>query len=83
MGSHKMSEDATYWLCWTNNCRSRNDVGLYVMHVIEETGKKTLCGCEIQEIGNKFDPATHNWPSCKRCEKAVIKLGFVEAEPQF
>jgi len=50
-------------LCWTNNCRDRND-GLYIMHAVRD-GSRTLCGCVIQEVGHAVDDEYR--VGCKKC----------------
>ena len=57
------------WLCWTDNCRGRSDYGLYVMHAVTDSGKRTLCGCQIQEVGDRV--TDEHQPSCKRCLRVL------------
>jgi len=59
----RLSPAGLFALCWTNNCRNRND-GLYVMHAVA-SGNRTLCGCEIQEVG--YDVDDDHSVGCKRC----------------
>lgn len=55
---------------WTNNCRGRADKQLYIIHAFQEHCKaKTLCGCEIQEVGNAITSAE---VSCRRCQNTII-----------
>ena len=61
------------YVCWTNNCRGAHDYGLYIFHAVAD-GPKTLCGCEIQEIGVSLDK--ENMPSCKRCLAVLRKKGI-------
>lgn len=60
-----MPSEAPLLLCWADNCRSRTDSGRYILHATAGTGNRTLCGCAIQEVGDRFDSS--NPPSCKRC----------------
>jgi hypothetical protein len=50
--------------CWTDNCRGKADAQLYIIHGIREGKSRTLCGCNIQEFGER---ATVDKVSCKRC----------------
>ena len=64
-------------VCWTNNCRNREH-GLYVMHAVRE-GIRTLCGCEIQEVGHDVD--SDHPVSCKRCLR-IMANNKAEATPR-
>lgn len=52
------------FLAWTNNCRGRADDALYVMHAWT-SGPRTLCGCEVQEVGHEMD--AEYLVGCRRC----------------
>lgn len=49
---------------------SSNDE-LYIMHAVRE-GSRTLCGCEIQEVGENVDD--EHTVSCKRCLRIMENI---------
>lgn len=67
-----LASGSPLWLCWTDNCRGRSDYGLYVLHAVTDTGKRTLCGCKIQEVGDQI--TADNRPSCKRCQRILVNI---------
>lgn len=72
LGEPRRSQAPTLWLCWTNNCRGKLDTGLYVLHAVTDGSGRTLCGCRIQEFGERVTADAQ--PSCKRCRRILKKL---------
>ncbi len=66
------------WTCWTNNCRSKLDTGLYIIHAAQDgdLGNRTLCGIKYQEFGNPIDEEYQ--PSCKKCRHCMSHLKEVQ-----
>jgi hypothetical protein len=59
------------FLAWTNNCRGRADDALYVMHAWT-AGPRTLCGCEVQEVGHEMD--AEYLVGCRRCIRSLPNI---------
>lgn len=60
-----------FWKCWSNNCRSRLDHGLYVTHACNDTGSRTLCGVRFQEFSDEITP--DNGIGCRKCRRIMSK----------
>lgn len=60
-----------FFKCWSNNCRSRSDHGLYVTHAVTDTGSLTLCGVRFQEFSDEITP--DNGIGCLKCRRIMSK----------
>lgn len=71
-----------FWKCWTNNCRSRLDHGLYITHACTDTGSRTLCGVRFQEFADEITP--DNGIGCLKCRRimsnAEVRHGAKDAD---
>ncbi len=63
-GDRRLSTCSPFAVCWTNNMRGAANDELYIMHAVLK-GSKTLCGCQIQEVGENVDD--EHRVGCKRC----------------
>jgi len=68
---HSMQRLVRFWKCWTNNCRSRLDHGLYITHATTDTGSRTLCGVRFQEFSDEITP--ENGIGCLKCRRIMSK----------
>jgi len=63
-----------FWKCWSNNCRSRSDHGLYVTHAVTDAGSRTLCGVRFQEFSDEITP--DNGIGCLKCRRIISKANL-------
>jgi hypothetical protein len=67
------------WKCWTNNCRSRLDHGLYITHACTDTATRTLCGVRFQEFSDEITP--DNGIGCLKCRRIMSKANASAQAP--